>query len=222
MLDGVYPVDESPGITGIFLTHGHMGHYTGLMHLGREVMGTDGIPVYAMPRMYRYIEHNGPWQQLVRLENISLRAIADGVPVTLNERLTITPFLVPHRDEYTETVGYRIDGPERSVVYISDIDKWNLWETSIVDVVKDVSVAFLDATFYADGEIRGRSMAEVPHPFIEESIRLFSPLSAADKAKIHFIHLNHTNPALSPRSDARKRVESEGYRIAEELETFGL
>jgi len=28
-----------------------MGHYTGLMHFGREVMGTNNLPVYAMPKM---------------------------------------------------------------------------------------------------------------------------------------------------------------------------
>ena len=36
-------------IDGVLLTHAHMGHYTGLMHFGREVMGTNGIPVFAMP-----------------------------------------------------------------------------------------------------------------------------------------------------------------------------
>ena len=27
-------------LKGIFITHAHIGHYTGLMHLGREVMGS--------------------------------------------------------------------------------------------------------------------------------------------------------------------------------------
>ena len=57
-------------LKGIFLTHAHMGHYTGLMHFGREVMGTDKIPVYCMPRMGEFLKSNGPWSQLVKLENI--------------------------------------------------------------------------------------------------------------------------------------------------------
>lgn len=222
LLDRVFPVAGSPGLAGILLTHGHIGHYTGLIHLGREVMGTDKVPVYAMPRMYEYLRTNGPWDQLVRLENISLRAIRDGEPIALNERLSVTPFLVPHRDEYTETVGYRIDGPEKSVLYISDIDKWDRWGMSIVEWISRVSVAYLDATFYADGEIPGRSMADIPHPFIEESMRLFEDLPMTEKSKIRFIHMNHTNPALRPDSEARRRIEAKGFGVAVELETVDL
>ena len=87
-------------LKGIFLTHAHIGHYTGLIHLGREVMGAKETPVYAMPKMKQFLETNGPWNQLVRLNNISIQKINDNVAVQLNERLSITPFLVPHRDEY--------------------------------------------------------------------------------------------------------------------------
>ncbi|MEA1887469.1 MAG: MBL fold metallo-hydrolase [Bacteroidota bacterium] len=54
----------------VFVSHAHIGHYTGLMQFGREVMNTDGISLYAMPRMKHFLENNGPWDQLVRLENI--------------------------------------------------------------------------------------------------------------------------------------------------------
>ena len=222
LLDGIFPVTEWPGITGIFLTHGHMGHYTGLMHLGREAMGTKGIPVYAMPRMEVYLRGNGPWDQLVRLENIVIRPLQDGVPVSLNDRLTITPFVVPHRDEYTGTVGYRIEGPAGSVIYISDIDKWERWDVSIVEVVSQVSRAYVDGTFYADGEIPGRSIADIPHPFIEESMRLFESQPATEKAKIRFLHMNHTNPAIDPDSEARRQIEAAGFGVADELEIFEL
>jgi pyrroloquinoline quinone biosynthesis protein B len=222
LLDTVAPVERGPGIEGLFLTHGHIGHYAGLIHLGREVMGTQLLTVYAMPRMREFLQDNGPWDQLIRLKNISLRPIEDGVAVQLNERLTITPFLVPHRDEYTETVGYRIDGPNRSVIYISDIDKWDRWDVSIAELISGVSAAYLDATFYAEGEIPGRNMADIPHPFIEESMRLFDALPDTEKSKVRFIHMNHTNPVLNPDSSARRRVEGAGYRVAEQLEKVGL
>lgn len=222
LLDEAVPVETGPGIDGVFLTHAHVGHYAGLVHLGREVMGTKAVSVYAMPRMRAFLEGNGPWDQLIRLNNISLRTMEDGVAVRLNERIRVTPFLVPHRDEYTETAGFKIEGPGRSVLYISDIDKWNQWGVSIVDLITSVSAAYLDATFYAEGEIPGRNMADIPHPFIEESLRLFEDLPAEEKAKIHFIHFNHTNPVLDPDSDARRRVEDAGYHIAEQSEIFGL
>ncbi len=209
-------------LTGIFLTHAHIGHYTGLMQLGREVIGDAAIPVYAMPRMQAFLTDNGPWNLLITSGNIALRPLAADQPVILNDRLTITPMLVPHRDEFSETVAFRIDGPSRSILFIPDIDKWELWDRSIEDEIAKVDVAYLDGTFYANGEIPGRDMSQIPHPFIEESLRRFAPLPASHRARIRFIHLNHTNPALNPASDAAHHVRDAGFNIAHEGETVSL
>jgi pyrroloquinoline quinone biosynthesis protein B len=224
-LDEIAAVDGVPGITGIFLTHAHVGHYTGLMHLGREVIGAHAVPVHALPRMRAFLESNGPWDQLVRLENIELRPLAPDSAVRLNERITVTPFLVPHRDEYSETVGYRIDGPNRSVVFLPDIDKWERWDaqgTRIEDVVADVDVAYLDGSFYAEGEIPGRSMAEIPHPFVVETMARFADAPADVRARIRFIHLNRTNPGARPGAPERAAVESAGFGVARLLEIVAL
>jgi pyrroloquinoline quinone biosynthesis protein B len=221
-LDEVAPVEGVPGLAGIFLTHAHVGHYAGLIHLGHEVIGADAVPVYAMPRMREFLGTNGPWDQLVRFRNIALRPLEDGAPVQLNERITITPFLVPHRDEYSETVGFRIDGPNRSVVFLPDIDKWERWDRRIEDVVSDVDVAYLDGTFHQDGEIPGRAMAEIPHPFIVETMRRFEGLLAGEREKIRFIHLNRTNPVASDTSAARRVVEDAGFGVARRMELVGL
>ena len=213
-LDEIAPPSATPGLAGILLTHAHIGHYTGLMHLGREVLGARGVPVYAMPRMREFLSHHGPWDQLVRLGNIELRPLEADQPVKLNEQVTVTPILVPHRDEYSETVGFLIEGPAQSVLYISDIDKWQRWDRSIEEFIARVDVAYLDGTFYAEGEIPGRSMAQVPHPFISESMQRFDALPPAERAKIRFTHLNHTNPALHADSEARRAIERAGYRVA--------
>jgi len=209
-------------LKGIFLTHGHIGHYTGLMHLGREVMGASSIPVFAMPRMKSFLQNNGPWDQLVSLNNIAIRKLKNGEAVKLTSGLSITPFLVPHRDEYTETVGYRIDGPEKSLIYIPDIDKWLKWEKDIRDEVTNVDYALLDGSFYANGEIPNRDMSAIPHPFVTETMDLFNSTSTTDKSKIYFIHLNHTNPALKENSVAFKEVNDRGYRIAYEGQKLKL
>jgi pyrroloquinoline quinone biosynthesis protein B len=221
-LDELALPTAAPGLAGILLTHAHIGHYTGLMYLGREVIGARHVPVYAMPRMREFLCSNSPWDQLVRLGNIELRTLAADEPVALNERLTATPILVPHRDEYSETVGFRIAGPSHSVLYISDIDKWERWERPIEKLIAEVDVAYLDGTFFAEGEIPGRSMAEVPHPFIVESMQRFADLPPAERAKIRFIHLNHTNPALRADSPARRQIERAGFRVAEVGERVGL
>ena len=202
-------------LDGILLTHAHMGHYTGLMHFGREVMGADNLPVFAMPKMKTFLQENGPWSQLVKLENINIKALKSDSTFSLNERIQIKPFLVPHRDEFSETVGYEITINNKSLIFIPDIDKWEKWETNIIELIKKVDYAFLDATFYKNGELK-RDMSEIPHPFAEESMALFSTLSDADKQKVHFIHFNHTNPLLIEGSTAQKEVLKKGFNLAKE------
>ncbi len=96
-------------LDGVFLTHAHIGHYAGLMHFGREAMNAQGLEVYAMPLMSAFLSNNGPWSQLVALGNIALMPLKDNHTVKLTSTLFVTPMLVPHRDEFSETVGYRIE-----------------------------------------------------------------------------------------------------------------
>lgn len=201
--------------TGIFLTHGHIGHYTGLMYLGREASAANAVPVYAMPRMVNFLTANAPWSQLVALQNIQLKPLQADQEIALNAKLKIKPFLVPHRDEFTETVGFEITGAHKKAVFIPDIDKWTKWEKKLPDVLKSADYVLLDATFYRDGEI-ARPMAEVPHPFVAETIKLLETLSIAERGKVYFIHFNHTNPLLQPDSPERREVLRQGFHVAEE------
>lgn len=223
-LDQFHSVDASPGLDGIFLTHAHMGHYVGLMFLGFESMGAREVPVYAMPDMTNFLFTNGPWDQLVRYQNITLRELADGDAVDLGG-LSVTPFEVPHRQEYTEVVGYRIDGPDRSAIFLPDIDSWEEWDewgVRIEDVIASVDVAYLDATFYANGEIPGRDMSGFPHPFIAHSMERFAALPESERAKVRFIHFNHTNPVRYPDAPERDVVEAAGFGLADEGERYCL
>jgi len=206
---------------GIFLTHAHIGHYTGLMFLGHEAMGASKVPVYAMPRMLDYLKTNGPWSQLVNYENVILAPLHNNRIESLDS-LKVTPFLVPHRDEYSETVGYRIDGPNKSAIFIPDINKWSEWQTSLSELIKTVDYALIDATFYADGELPGRDMSKIPHPFVAESIKVLEHLPGNETNKVWFIHMNHTNPLLNAESNESKLVRSLGFNIAVEGVRLGL
>jgi len=207
---------------GIFMTHAHIGHYAGLMYLGRESLGGKNIPVYAMPRMKMFLETNGPWEQLVKLNNIDIFPVQNETKVQLTPNLTVVPFTVPHRDEYSETVGYKIIGPTKSALFIPDIDKWSKWEKDIVKEIKRVDFAFLDATFFDGPEINTRNIAEIPHPFVLESMELFQNLPPSEKSKIHFIHFNHTNALLNQNSDSYKKVLEAGYNVSGFNQRFNL
>ena len=212
---------EANLIDGIFLTHAHIGHYTGLMYLGREGLGGKNIMVYALKRMARFLKKNGPWDQLVKLKNISIQTIYNKEFVKLSENIFVIPIRVPHRDEYSETVGYKIIGKSKKILFIPDIDKWDEWKKSIIEEVKLVDYAFIDGTFYNGTELN-RDMREIPHPSIEETLQLFSNQPVAERNKIYFIHINHTNPILTNKNGIRDLVEGLGFNIAQRGLKFKL
>lgn len=222
MLKNFASVKSKETPDGIFLTHAHIGHYTGLMYLGKEALNATEVAVYAMPRMKYFLEINGPWSQLVSTNNIAINEIADETPVKLTSNLKVVPFRVPHRDEYSETVGYTIIGQNKKALFIPDIDKWKKWDKNIIEEISKVDYAFLDATFFDAEEINNRDISEIPHPFIIESMSIFANLTADEKNKIYFIHLNHTNPALDPDSSQSKEILKNGFHIARIKEQFNL
>lgn len=225
LLHEAFPGGETPGLAGIFLTHAHIGHYLGLAQLGHEVMGAHDVPVYAMPRMRDYLSANGPWDQLVRYKNIALMPMEHEVPIKIGTDVIVTPMLVPHRDEYAETVGFGIEGPSRSALFLPDINKWEEWDergVRLEDVVSRYDLNFLDATFFRDGELPGRDMSAIKHPFIAETMDRLQGLDAELRSRVYFIHLNHTNPALDPGSPASAEIVDRGFRVARQGQCFDL
>lgn len=215
LTEGAYPYLPE----GIFLTHAHIGHYTGLMYLGREALHAFNVQVYGLPRLMTFLNRNGPWDQLVKLRNIETNPMRDNVPVMITNEIAVVAKKVPHRDEYSETAGFFIYTPGKTFLFIPDIDKWKKWDKSIVKEVRSVDHAFLDATFYADGELPNRAIDEVPHPFMTETMELFKNESLLTKGIIKFIHFNHTNPMLFDESK-RQEVRNKGFGIAEQGKTY--
>ena len=71
-------------------------------------------------------------------------------------------------------------------------------------------------------ELPGRSLSEVPHPLISETMKRLAPLPAPERQKVRFIHLNHTNPALDPHSATSRAIRDGGFRLAAEGEKVEL
>jgi pyrroloquinoline quinone biosynthesis protein B len=180
-------------LAGVLLTHAHVGHYAGLIHLGREVMGTRGLPLYATPPMAAFLRAHAPWSQLVAWGHVELRALAPGSDVRLSPGLRVQPLTVPHRDEFADTVAFIVRGPARSLLYCPDTDGWTGWEPGLRRVLAQVDVALLDGTFYAADELPGRDLGEIPHPLVPDTVAQV----AGAACQVVLIHLNHTNPLLS-------------------------
>ena len=201
-------------LKGIFLTHAHIGHYSGLMYLGKEALGANRVDVFVMKRMFNFLKNNGPWSQLVNEKNIVLNKIIENKNIVLNNNVSVIPILVPHRDEFSETVGYYIKGRKKTALFLPDIDKWGKWNKSLVEVLKKVDYAFIDATFYDNKEINNRDISEIPHPFVIETMSLLKDLSISERKKVYLIHMNHTNPLLDSSSKEYKKVINFGFNIA--------
>jgi len=177
---------------GILLTHAHIGHYLGLAHLGREAMNSRELPIYATSSVCKFLKGNGPWSLLVNEHNIVLNEIESERELRLSDSITVRPTLVPHRAEFSDTVAYSIRGETASIFYCPDIDKWEQWSKSLSTFLNGIDVAFLDGTFFSDGELPNRDMSQIPHPLVTDTVTRVE----GSTSQIYFIHLNHTNPLL--------------------------
>jgi pyrroloquinoline quinone biosynthesis protein B len=211
-------VEPGPGriLDGILITHAHVGHYAGLVHLGREAMATRSQPVLASPRMCAFLRSNKPWSRLVEWGHVELRPLKPAGTADLGGGLTVSALAVPHRDEDSDTVGYILDGGTRRILYVPDTDAWERWPRSLESVLANVDVAFLDGTFFDGGEIPGRDPAEIPHPLIRRTMDRLGERSTSISPRVIFTHLNHSNPAMDPRSPAAEEILRRGYEVAAE------
>jgi pyrroloquinoline quinone biosynthesis protein B len=150
--------------------------------------------------MSKFLQNNGPWSQLVNLNNIKIKEINFGSSTKELNNIYITPLKVPHRDEYSETAGYIITGKNKKALFIPDIDKWEKWDTDLSQLAKEFDFLLIDATFYDSKEIN-RDISEIPHPLVTETIDLLSELDLENRNKVYFIHMNHTNMMLDPNSN---------------------
>ena len=206
---------------GVLLTHAHIGHYLGLAQLGREVLAARAVPVYCTPSMAIFLRENRPWSRLVGLQNIEIREIEIDKEFALTESLHVTAIRVPHRDEDSDTVAFLVRGLRRELLWLPDIDKWEKWNRSLPDLLRDPKrIAFVDGTFFSADEIPGRSMAQIPHPLVPETVARVGD-DATTAGRLFFVHLNHTNRLLWDQK-ALEGIEAKGIGVAKEGQRIPL
>jgi pyrroloquinoline quinone biosynthesis protein B len=213
--------DRRP-VDGVILTHAHIGHYLGLAQFGLESLDSRNLPLFVSPRFAEYLRSNGPWSQLVRLENVAIREFEIGKPFPLEDGVTVTPIRVPHRDEFSDTMAFLVKGPRKSLLYVPDTDTWDTWTTPLPEVLKDVDYALLDATFYSPDELPDRDIRKIRHPLVTTSLDLLGPLVKKGRVQVWFTHLNHSNPALDRDGAARRNIETHGFHVLDEDDAFAL
>ncbi len=216
------PSSLAASLQGVLLTHAHIGHYTGLMFFGYEAMSAHQLPVYCSSQMADFLKSNGPWSQLVKLENISLHLLQMETELPLTPGVAVTPFPVPHRHEFSDTLGFWIRGQKKRLLYIPDIQNWKTWQIPVTEACSQADIAILDGTFFSPAELPGRDLSQIGHPFITDSMRELKPLVEQKEKRILFTHLNHSNPAVDPESLAYEQIIRQGFALAEEGQEFTL
>jgi len=214
-------VRQGNPVDAVLITHAHVGHYLGLAHFGREVAATRALPVWGTERLVGFLEKNGPWSQLTALGQIAPRRIEPEVPFEPLPGLVVTAITVPHRDELSDTVAFKIRGERRTVLFVPDVDAWHERPELLEKLLDGVDLAFLDGTFWDGRELPGRNLNEIPHPPMVDTMHRLAERAKARPGTLRFIHLNHTNPALRD-PEIRRRIEAAGFAVAQEGERHPL
>lgn len=213
--------ENAPLLDGMLLTHAHMGHLVGLAYLGTEAAAVRDLPVYLPAGLANRLRDAVPWSALITEGRIRLHPLRDGDRFSIGADVTVEVLEVPHRREWSETLAFIIQGPGRRVLFLPDIDAWEGWSHDLQQLITDVDVAWIDGTFYADGEL-SRDMSAIPHPRVVHTMALLADAPQSVRSRVHFTHLNHTNPLLDLDSPQAKHVRSAGFHIAQEGEVVAL
>jgi pyrroloquinoline quinone biosynthesis protein B len=142
-----------------------------------------------------------------------------GEVLQLDDDVSIVAHVVPHRGELTDTVAFEVRGPERRLLYVPDIDRWEKWDRTLGEAVASVDIALLDGTFHDAKELPDRKLEDIPHPLIPHTIEM---LGAAGRGKVWFTHMNHSNEAADTAGPARRAIERAGYGVASDGQVFPL
>jgi len=142
--------------------------------------------------------------------------------VDIGDGVTVTFVPAPHRDEYTDTVGFLVRGPRTSLLYVPDTDSWTNWDPSLPATLDGVDVAILDGTFFSLDELPGRDIATIGHPLIGDTMDLLEELVREHDLDVYFTHLNHSNPALDPDSEALREIHGRGFAVLGEGQVIPL
>jgi len=206
-----YPKDRETFVDGVFVTHAHMGHYSGLVHFGNEAAASDHLPLLGTERFLAYLASNEPWATLLSEGHLEPVAV-DTMTATIDEHMEIEAISVPHRDEFSDTVAFSISIEGQPwLLYLPDIDTWDTWHVADAEIARH-DVALLDATFSSADELPWRDMQSIGHPLVPDTIERFGRLT--DDTNIILTHINHSNPLGDETSEITHQAINAGFTVA--------
>lgn len=170
--------------------------------------------------MLQYLTTNEPWAVMFRNYNVVPIELHDQVAIQLSEKLTLIPCNVKHRADFTDTFAFKIHGSHQKLFYCPDIDSWENMFESLPEIASTMDILLLDSTFYDNNELPGRDMRTIPHPRVNETIRLLENIDHCSTS-IVFIHINHSN-RLWVDKDLIAELEERGMHVGRKGMTWLL
>lgn len=216
-----YLIDATPDVRyqiqgdyldGVFISHGHLGHITGLLQFGEEGSNKTDLPLYVSDKTEDYIRKNDPFRLLIDKGNVEIMNFNDEDELDIRGG-KIEAFEAKHNRVNTDTLSFMIHGEDKKLFYIADIHEWT---EKTLNLMQQADIAIVDGTFWNEEEIE--RYEEVPHPVMKETMHLAEDWDT----QIYFTHLNHTNPALRPDSEERQEVQERDFGVVEEGMEFEL
>lgn len=176
-------------------------------------MGIQRTPCYCSRSMEAMLTENAPWSLLVDEGRLVFPRIAMDEWVDVDGVFDVKMVPVPHRPEFSDTVGYLFRGARQTILYVPDIDSWEAWDRPVEEMVRGVDVALLDGSFYSGQEVPGRSVEDIPHPLVPHTMDRLQDVVRSG-SRVVFIHLNNTNPLLDAGGPQEREVERTGFEVA--------
>eukprot|EP01100_Stratorugosa_tubuloviscum_P012595 TRINITY_DN6020_c2_g1_i1.p1 TRINITY_DN6020_c2_g1~~TRINITY_DN6020_c2_g1_i1.p1 ORF type:complete len:395 (-),score=187.35 TRINITY_DN6020_c2_g1_i1:79-1263(-) len=241
------PRPNVPYLSGIFISTPNVGSYVGLLYFSNEFMGAHNLPVYCSTMVAQTLVNNNPWNKLISNRNIVIEAIKDSQPVSLSERLFASAISLTHDNSVFDCLGLRFTGQYGvTALYLPNVpcESWEKFAPNLIELIANNDLLLLDGTYYREGEViesvwdqinpkkstteqlahsnLESPMSTMPHPLVLHTSRQLVGLPPTEKAKIHFIHLNHSNILLNESSQEYKQLISSGFFVAKEQFQFYL
>ena len=207
----------------VSITHLHLGHVEGIGQFGKPVMASKEVDVFLSHKNKNIFDERSDIKLMIEENNIRTHA------KNFNQLFepmqgcgfSLQFISIPHRSELGDTAAIIIKGNKRNILFMPDQDSWKetleyYSKENIREFLKmfDINEALIDGTFWSMEELPGRNISEIPHPTIQDSLKLLGKRMENDP-RISFLHLNHSNPVNDIGSKQRKIVEENGWRVSE-------
>ena len=210
-------------LKSVLVTNGDIDHVAGLFTLRERQPFT----LFATAEIHRVLAEN-PMVRAVAPDVVPRTPVALNQPFALVRGVEAELFAVPGKVplyaegevvdtqlEGENTVGVRLTAGGRTAFYIPGCAALT---PALAERLRGADCVMYDGTLYEDDEMIRMGLgvktgARMGHMCMRDSIRAFEGLGIARRV---FVHMNNSNPALDPASDARRAVEAAGWTVAQD------